>query len=462
VFKIVGNHVDQLDGDVLHKLIKQFVPHSQEKLGWDQPVTINLLADPENARNPLGKTAHYQPNTKKITLFTVGRHPKDVLRSLSHELVHHKQNCQGLLTGDMNTSDGYAQEDEHLRNMELEAYEKGNICFRDWEDGVKRQKQQQENKEVSAKKINEVEPGEAAANVKFTKGPCKGMTAKEAMLKGCTPGPGDHKEEKEETKENWFKGNKNQLLFEELTRKWTKKLEEDNVPASKKKKPEASSALAPYLKALGADPLEKKAAPAAAKPAAAAAPVATKPAAAAAAGAAATKAKRLGTGTRVPLSKRHGGRKMGRTLWKAMTTKAKGLGKKWSQLPYGDETRVAYRDWLAGKPVSAAYDPDKMMTGGPPVGIAGKTPAGVPEESIKDVAGRTITEKGFAAKIYSISRQPKHSKNKLALDVIKYLKKIGAIEMFKKKLRQRQENWLKGDKDQLLFEELTKKWTKKR
>ena len=32
---------------------------------------------------------------------------------------------------------GYAQNDDHLRNMEREAYEKGNMCFRDWEDGIK-------------------------------------------------------------------------------------------------------------------------------------------------------------------------------------------------------------------------------------------------------------------------------------------------------------------------------------
>ena len=33
--------------------------------------------------------------------------------------------------------EGYAQADEHLREMEREAYETGNMCFRDWEDSVK-------------------------------------------------------------------------------------------------------------------------------------------------------------------------------------------------------------------------------------------------------------------------------------------------------------------------------------
>jgi hypothetical protein len=43
-----------------------------------------------------------------------------------------------------------------------------------------------------------VQPGgreheaEKAASVKFTRGPCKGMTAKEAMKSGCKPGRCDH------------------------------------------------------------------------------------------------------------------------------------------------------------------------------------------------------------------------------------------------------------------------------
>jgi hypothetical protein len=32
---------------------------------------------------------------------------------------------------------GYAQKDKHMREMEREAYEKGNMCFRDYEDRLK-------------------------------------------------------------------------------------------------------------------------------------------------------------------------------------------------------------------------------------------------------------------------------------------------------------------------------------
>jgi len=40
------------------------------------------------------------------------------------------------------TGPGYAQKDQHLRDMEREAYEKGNLCLRDWEDKHKKQLQE--------------------------------------------------------------------------------------------------------------------------------------------------------------------------------------------------------------------------------------------------------------------------------------------------------------------------------
>lgn len=93
--------------------------------------------DIENSQNPLGKTAQYDPNGQSITIFTTGRHIKDCLRSLAHELVHHMQCERGDLDNIAPTTPGYAQKDDHMREMEREAYEKGNLCFRDWEDRLK-------------------------------------------------------------------------------------------------------------------------------------------------------------------------------------------------------------------------------------------------------------------------------------------------------------------------------------
>ena len=100
--------------------------------------SIVFAQDQKNSLKPLGKTAHYDPADQSITVYTTGRHMKDCLRSLAHELVHHLQNERGDLMGMGATVPGYAQEDGHMREMEREAYEKGNMCFRDWEDGRKK------------------------------------------------------------------------------------------------------------------------------------------------------------------------------------------------------------------------------------------------------------------------------------------------------------------------------------
>jgi len=123
--------------DIIKPLITKFMPFAQKRLGFAKPPRLFLRSDVGNADDPLGKTAYYDPNEQKIVLYVTGRHPKDVMRSLSHELVHHTQNCRGDFDNVHEMGDGYAQNDAHLREMEREAYETGNLCFRDWEDSIK-------------------------------------------------------------------------------------------------------------------------------------------------------------------------------------------------------------------------------------------------------------------------------------------------------------------------------------
>ena len=124
----------------LKGLVKEFIPYAQEKMGFTKKPRVLFRRDSENAQNILGKTAHYDPSSFTVVLYINNRHPKDIMRSLSHELVHHTQNCRGEfdkpeVAGEQ--SAGYAQENPHLREMEREAYELGNMCFRDWEDNYK-------------------------------------------------------------------------------------------------------------------------------------------------------------------------------------------------------------------------------------------------------------------------------------------------------------------------------------
>jgi hypothetical protein len=129
--------------ELLKELIKEFYPHAKEQLGFEDDCGIFLVANSDNAVNPFGKTAEYHPNSNKIRLFISDRHPKDILRSLSHELVHHKQNCDGKFQklGDFSTEEGYAQSNPYLREMEKEAFLTGNMVFRDYEDKKKTNKE---------------------------------------------------------------------------------------------------------------------------------------------------------------------------------------------------------------------------------------------------------------------------------------------------------------------------------
>ena len=128
------------DISAIEEHLNDFLEYSREKLELSKPVSIKFISDQENAQNTLGKTAFYDPGLNEISLYVDNRHPKDVMRSLSHEMVHHAQNGRGQFEGAMVVGEqGYAQNDAHLREMEREAYECGNMIFRDWEDGVKQQ-----------------------------------------------------------------------------------------------------------------------------------------------------------------------------------------------------------------------------------------------------------------------------------------------------------------------------------
>lgn len=96
---------------------------------------INLREDLIESSWVFGKTAYYNPNDKEVTIYTAGRHPKDILRSLAHEMIHHKQNLEGRIGAD-NIQTTNVHEDTYLQELEREAYLEGNMCFREWTDSI--------------------------------------------------------------------------------------------------------------------------------------------------------------------------------------------------------------------------------------------------------------------------------------------------------------------------------------
>ena len=113
---------------------------AKEEFSIENTPKLHLRQDDENAQGIFGKTAHYNPGDQSIIIFITNRHDKDICRSFAHELVHHHQNERGdLEMGDASQAT-YAQDDPHMRKMEMEAYLKGNMLFRDWEDKEKNKK----------------------------------------------------------------------------------------------------------------------------------------------------------------------------------------------------------------------------------------------------------------------------------------------------------------------------------
>jgi len=89
--------------------------------------------DRENAKNFFGKTAYYDPNEQHIVIYTEGRHPKDIVRSYAHEMIHHIQFLEDRL-GDIPGTDTTSS--EHLTKLEKEANLKGTMTFRNWTDTI--------------------------------------------------------------------------------------------------------------------------------------------------------------------------------------------------------------------------------------------------------------------------------------------------------------------------------------
>ena len=101
------------------------------------PKVIFKHSDINNAKDFFGKTAYYEPQSMSIVLYTEGRHPKDIVRSFAHEMIHHMQNVEDRL-GDITTTN--TQEDDRLNDLEAEANLKGTMTFRNWTDKMQEKK----------------------------------------------------------------------------------------------------------------------------------------------------------------------------------------------------------------------------------------------------------------------------------------------------------------------------------
>ena len=103
-----------------------------ERNGYTKKPFPKVVVNTEKGENGIfDYTAYYDPDKREVMVFTSHRGMKDCLRSIAHEMVHHKQNIEGRLGKDAYSGDKIT-EDERLVKLEEEAYRDGNVSFRSW------------------------------------------------------------------------------------------------------------------------------------------------------------------------------------------------------------------------------------------------------------------------------------------------------------------------------------------
>jgi len=103
----------------------------------DNVPTITFTKIDQEEKIPVFKaTGSYAPAINSIEIHTKGRALKDCLRSLAHELIHADQKINKGLDIEK-ASEGIYGKDKDVEYIESDAYERGNMMFRKWEESLR-------------------------------------------------------------------------------------------------------------------------------------------------------------------------------------------------------------------------------------------------------------------------------------------------------------------------------------
>ena len=130
-------NLSNIDLSSLEPHVQGMYDYFDKKIGFQKPPVMVFDSDPSNQSKVLGKTAYYDPQSLEVHVFVDGRHPKDMLRSIAHELIHHQQNLEGRLDVGGYMGEGYYLKNEEMKKLEQEAMLEGNALMREYEDNLK-------------------------------------------------------------------------------------------------------------------------------------------------------------------------------------------------------------------------------------------------------------------------------------------------------------------------------------
>lgn len=115
----------------LKYIIADFVKYCVNELNIQERPSVKLVAD-RNWVAEYRSFGEYNPGTKSVRVYYLGRNTADVLRSLAHELVHHRQEELGMIeamSGD--TGSEIENEANALAGVLLRDYGKQNVQIYD-------------------------------------------------------------------------------------------------------------------------------------------------------------------------------------------------------------------------------------------------------------------------------------------------------------------------------------------
>jgi Zn-dependent peptidase ImmA (M78 family) len=113
--KIGGGDLNEaiLPKEKKEQIINEFVKFADEKLGLGNDLPKITTSYDEKEASAMESFGKYTPETNELRVVVVNRNLADVLRTLAHELIHHKQYKEGKLNPNSNDT---GSEDENEAN----------------------------------------------------------------------------------------------------------------------------------------------------------------------------------------------------------------------------------------------------------------------------------------------------------------------------------------------------------
>ena len=104
--QLLREHIETMPKKVI---VEKFLDFVKDNLGYTKPYKLTLTTNKDGIRT----TAVYNNSNSSVTVYIKNRAIVDILRSLAHEMVHHKQNQRGDLENNPTAGDdGSPEENE--------------------------------------------------------------------------------------------------------------------------------------------------------------------------------------------------------------------------------------------------------------------------------------------------------------------------------------------------------------